>query len=983
MKRSLLTLTVACLLAFSCLFSVFAFADAADAGVGTPDDAEQVAAVILHTNDVHVAFQDNIGYDGLALYKKELEEVYDHVLLIDAGDAIQGGPIGAISKGAEIIKMMNRLGYDLAVPGNHEFDYGFEALDTCAEELDCGYTCANFCVTGGEPVFQPWRILEAGDLKIGFVGAVTPDTFTKSKIKDVLNEVGEPMYDFLADETGDRLCAGLQKAIDEVRQAGADYVILVSHLGDSDAVTEQFRTDAVAEKLIGLDMIIDGHSHETFNRTVTCKDHRQIPIAQTGSNMKAIGQIMIYRDGRLEETLIDTVPEPADIAFEEVTRHGVERCVDPEMKAFLDEIVASYAPVMDRIVGEVSYDMIVDGDGIDNWVEENGLCDFVTDAYRTVGGTQIALINAASVRNDLEAGTITYNDVLNILPYSNDIVTVSLSGQMLLDALEFGVSRLPAGFGGFPQVSGITFRVNSDLESSVVVDEKGQFVSVAGEYRVSDVMVGQEPLDPKAEYTLTSSSFMLGGGDGYTMFKEADVLTMTMLPDNEVVINYLEEYLDGVIPEDYREPQGRILMTPSDVNRTEKTEDTDDSACTLDRVVILSRHNIRSPLSEGGSLLGDITPHEWFAWTSRPGELSLRGALLETMMGQYFRLWLEDEGFFPENYRPEEGAVRFYANAKQRTLATARYFSAGLLPVANVEIESHAAYDTMDPTFIRPTSFLTDEYAADISRQVAEMGGEDGMKGILDGLHDAMELLMEVADIRESKAYKDGTVGALTEGETTLLLEGLDMEGPINTANSVVDALTLQYYEEADPVKAAFGHALSREDWLKLHSIADTFSDMLFTRPLVCVNMAHPLLQEIRAELQADERRFSFLCGHDCNIVSVLASLGVTDYRLPETIEPKTPIGCKLVFERWLDAEGEAFYKVSIVYQSTEQLREYARLSLDNPPMKVPVVFPGVQTNADGMIAEDDLLTLFDGAIDAYERLRERYTPQEELLPAA
>ena len=132
MKRSLLTLTVACLLAFSCLFSVFAFADAADAGVGTPDDAEQVAAVILHTNDVHVAFQDNIGYDGLALYKKELEEVYDHVLLIDAGDAIQGGPIGAVSKGLEIIKMMNRLGYDLAVPGNHEFDFGFEALDTCA-----------------------------------------------------------------------------------------------------------------------------------------------------------------------------------------------------------------------------------------------------------------------------------------------------------------------------------------------------------------------------------------------------------------------------------------------------------------------------------------------------------------------------------------------------------------------------------------------------------------------------------------------------------------------------------------------------------------------------------------------------------------------------------------------------------------------------------------------------------------------------------
>ena len=525
-------------------------------------DAEDAAVVILHTNDVHVSFEDNIGYDGLALYKKELEEQYDHVLLIDAGDAIQGAPIGAISNGAEIIRMMNRLGYDLAVPGNHEFDFGFEALDACAEALECGYTCANFCVAGGEPVFAPWRVLEAGDLKIGFVGAVAPDTFTKSTIKDILNEAGEPMYDFLADETGERLSAGLQKAIDEARQAGADYVILVSHLGNNDSITAQFRCDWIVGKLTGLDMVIDAHSHETYNRTVADKENRQIPIAQTGTNMKAIGQLTIYRDGRMEEALIDSVPEPADLPFEKVVRRNVERCVDPEMKAFLDEIVASYAPVMNRKVGEVSYDMIVrDADGFDvSRVEENGLCDFIADAYRAVAGTQTALINAGSVRNNLVAGTVTYNDVLNILPYSSDIITVRVTGQILLDALEFGVSKLPAISAGFLQVSGITFHVNKDMESSVVVDGKNQFISVDGEYRVSDVMIGQEPLDPKAEYTLTGSSFMLNGGDGYTMFKEADLLTMTMLPDNEVVIKYLEEYLNGVIPEDYREAQGRILM---------------------------------------------------------------------------------------------------------------------------------------------------------------------------------------------------------------------------------------------------------------------------------------------------------------------------------------------------------------------------------------------------------------------------------------
>ena len=173
---------------------------------------------------------------------------------------------------------------------------------------------------------------------------------------------------------------------------------------------------------------------------------------------------------------------------------------------------------------------------------------------------------------------------------------------------------------------------------------------------------------------------------------------------------------------------------------------------TLDRVVVLSRHNIRSPLSNGGSMLNEITPHEWFEWTSKPSELSLRGAMLETLMGQYFRLWLEDEGLFPENYQPEEGAVRFYANAKQRTLATSRYFSAGLLPVTVVPVEYHADYDTMDPTFTPALTFVTDEYANDAIAQIAEKGGVAGLEGLHAGLLDAIGLLMDVTDMNESEA---------------------------------------------------------------------------------------------------------------------------------------------------------------------------------------------------------------------------------------
>ncbi len=405
---------------------------------------------------------------------------------------------------------------------------------------------------------------------------------------------------------------------------------------------------------------------------------------------------------------------------------------------------------------------------------------------------------------------------------------------------------------------------------------------------------------------------------------------------------------------------------------------------TLDRVVILSRHNIRSPLSGSGSLLGDITPHEWFRWTSSPSELSLRGAVLEIMMGQYFRLWLEQEGLFPVNFQPEEGAVRFYANAKQRTIATARYFSAGLLPVAAVPVETHAAYDTMDPVFEPSLNYATEEYIQDAIGQIAEKGGETGLDGILSGLNDAIALLMDTADIEQSEAYQAGKYGDLKAGETVLTLEeGKEpkMSSPIKNATSVADAMILQYYEEPDKQKAAFGHDLTDEDWRLIHSIVDTYTDMLFCSPLVSVNVAHPLLEEIRAELTAEGRKLTFLCGHDSNIASVLAALNYRDYLLPETVEQHTPIGGKLVFERWINAENEAYYKVSLVYQSTSQLRSMEQLTLENPPVIYPLHFEGM--DAEGRITEAGLLKLLDDAISAYDAIVESYDAEETLPDAA
>ena len=387
---------------------------------------------------------------------------------------------------------------------------------------------------------------------------------------------------------------------------------------------------------------------------------------------------------------------------------------------------------------------------------------------------------------------------------------------------------------------------------------------------------------------------------------------------------------------------------------------------TLDKVVVLSRHNIRSPLSGGGSLLGTVTPHEWFQWSSGPSELSLRGGALETLMGQYFRKWLEAENLFPENYHPTDSEVRVYANSKQRTIATAEYFTAGLLPTANLQVEYHMEFDAMDPVFTPQLTFAGPDYCADAEAQIRQRFGDT-----IAGLADNYALLSDVIDLEQSEAWKNGDVTPLVTDDLTLKLElnaEPGMSGSLKTACSVSDALVLQYYEEADETRAAFGHTLSGEDWRKISEIKDVYGDVLFTAPLIAPNVAHPLLQEIAAEMKQEDRVFTFLCGHDSNVGSVLASLGLTEYDLPETVE-KTPIGCKLVFSRWLSQDGAPFWSVDLVYQSTAQLRSLSLLDAAHPPVVFPVVLPELDRTENGLYAEDALTARFSDAIAAYDTI--------------
>ena len=432
----------------------------------------------------------------------------------------------------------------------------------------------------------------------------------------------------------------------------------------------------------------------------------------------------------------------------------------------------------------------------------------------------------------------------------------------------------------------------------------------------------------------------------------------------------------------YRETAGDATAT----SQGDKVVGDPGDAYKLQEVVVLSRHNIRAPLSTSGSVLDLSTPYTWTDWTASGGELTLRGGAAATLMGQYMRTWLEAEGLIPQNYQPAAGEVRFYANSKQRTIATAQYFSSGMLPVANVNIETNVAYDEMDPVFTPAFTFVSDSYKEAALAQIAERGGKSGMKGVTSDLADAYALLEDVLDYRNSDGYKTGELTDFAMDDTAVdivLGEEPHMIGSLKSATALSDALVLQYYETPEAGEEAFGHALTTEQWESLASITSRSGEVLCTSPLVAVNIAHPLLEEIGHELDLKDRKFTFLCGHDSNINSVLAALDVEPYELPGSIEPRTPIGGLIAFEKWEKGDGEMYGRVRYVYQTTEQLRDLTLLENGEEPAAVSLDFAGLEKNADGLYAYDDLRGRIDDAVASYYDLRTTYADGEELPDAA
>lgn len=551
-------------------------------------EAEGGDVVVLYTNDIHCAVNEDeenqvLGYAKVAGLKKQLEEEGNEVVLVDIGDAIQGDVIGTLSEGEYIIDIMDQVGYDLAVPGNHEFDYGMEQFLSLTEEASFPYVSCNFTdLTTNETVFEPYEIMKLGGKQIAFLGICTPKTITSSTPKYFQDESGEFIYGFAQDDDGTALYECVQEAADAAREEGADYVIAVSHLG-IDASCSPWTSSEVIENTSGIDVFLDGHSHSVVEGDmVKNKDGEEVLLTSTGTKLASVGELTISADGTMTSALVSD---------------GME--ADPETESFISEINTEFEDVLNEVVAKTDVALVVnDPETLDQEepvrlvrTSETNLGDLCADAYRAVTGADIGFANGGGVRADIAAGDITYADIISVQPFGNEICMVEATGQQILDALEMGVMDLPAESGGFQQVSGITFEVHTYIDSSVQVDADGMFVGVDGEYRVKNVKVGGEDLDLNATYTVASHNYMLkNGGDGFNMFQECNMPLEDIMLDNQALIQYITEDLGGTVGEEYANPygDGRITIvedaaaagTEESADETAETTETTEEAVT-------------------------------------------------------------------------------------------------------------------------------------------------------------------------------------------------------------------------------------------------------------------------------------------------------------------------------------------------------------------------------------------------------------------
>ena len=534
MKKKVLSLLLAVVMTFS-------LAVTANAAEETAQDLDG-DIVILHTNDVHGAIS---GYAKVAALKDAYEARGAYVLLMDAGDFIQGDPTVSTSEGATAVELMNLAGYDVASMGNHEFDYGYQNLKDLEADADFTIVDANV-LYNGQVAFEDNVVFTAPDgTKIGVFGLDTPETATKAhpaKIQGVTFLAGEDLYD----------CA--QDQVDALEAEGCEYIICLGHLGiDEESVGN--RSIDLLEEVEGIDVFIDGHSHSTLEDVKAAAGGTgkvgDTLVTSTGTNLESVGVVTIDADGTITTAttpVADLTAEDADVAARAA---AIQKEID-------DEYGTVFAKTEVALNGEREPG---------NRTEETNLGDLICDALvwgAEREGTEVdaAVTNGGGIRASIAAGDITKKDINTVLPFGNTLSIVQVTGAELLEALEASTYCTPTSIGGFPQVSGIEFTVDTTKAY-----DQGELYPGSTYYgpksiqRVTIETVGGEPFDANATYTIATNDFMAAGGDTYYAFAAASVNYDLGLSMDEVVMDYITDELKGTVTEEaYGQPAGRITV---------------------------------------------------------------------------------------------------------------------------------------------------------------------------------------------------------------------------------------------------------------------------------------------------------------------------------------------------------------------------------------------------------------------------------------
>lgn len=501
---------------------------------------------VLYENDVHCAVD---GYAKFAALRNEKRSVSPYVTTVSSGDFIQGSTIGAFTQGKSIINIMNAVGYDYVLPGNHEFDYGVPNLLECTKSLSATTVCCNFCTTASpEPIFTPYAIQEYGKVKVAYIGISTPATINTSTPTFFTDDKGNYIYDF----HGQDLAQYVQRYVDKARSEGAHYVVALTHLGLDEA--DVYTSPKFVAATTGIDVLLDAHSHSVLPDTIMRnKEGKPVLVTSTGTKFQYMGVLTLDKQGTFHSQLVSTERyTPID--------EKVRQVVDQENKQVED--------LKKRVIGQTPFDIITLGENGERLSrrEETTMGDLLTDIIRQQAQADVAILNGGGLRTNIKAGEFTYADIYEVSPFGNTLVTATLTGQQLLDALEVGMCKLPEYNGSFTQVSGMKFTVNPSVVANIQWDNNGFFTGIAegSPRRVSDLQIldrttGQyRPVAPDRTYTIAANNYLLLNKGGEAMLAECTDVRDTGTTLVDIMCSHITKQFKGTIPDNYAKPDGRI-----------------------------------------------------------------------------------------------------------------------------------------------------------------------------------------------------------------------------------------------------------------------------------------------------------------------------------------------------------------------------------------------------------------------------------------